>query len=80
MREVETEADNDVLRLLREEVMRMEDPHEMPEVVLLVAKVAVYEPGSDVHAIIDPGQRVQGQLHRVPLRDNMPGSCHRRAY
>jgi hypothetical protein len=60
LREVEPEANNDVLRVLREEVMRMEDPYEMPEVVQRVAKVAVYEPGTDFPAIIDPGQRVQG--------------------
>ncbi len=35
--------DSDVMRLLLEVVMRMEDPHEMPEVVQRVAKVAVYE-------------------------------------
>jgi hypothetical protein len=42
----------DVLHLLREGVMRMEDPHEVPEVVQRVAKVAVYEAGSD-----DPAMR-----------------------
>jgi hypothetical protein len=58
----------------------MEDPHEVPKVVQQVAKVTVYEARSDVPAIIDPGQRVQGQLHRDHLWDIIPVRCHCRGY
>ena len=78
--EVEPEADNDVLHLLQEVVMRMDDADEqVPEVAVRVAPVAVQEAEGDVAGVMDPGRRVQGQLRRDQLRD-MLGARRRRAY
>ena len=73
MLQVEPEEDEDVLRLLREVVLQMDEPDEQElEAVERAAEVEVRGVGFEVPAVVDPLRRIQGQLRRDQLRDNMP--------
>jgi hypothetical protein len=71
--EVEPEEDEEILDLLREVVLQMDEPEEREaELVERAANVEFRDVGFEVPAIIDPHRRLQGQLRRDQLRDNMP--------
>jgi len=71
--EVEPEEDEEVLRLLREVIRVMDDPEERAAAVVEgAADAAVRVAGLEVPAVVDAHRRLQGQLARNQLRNNMP--------
>jgi hypothetical protein len=77
--EVEPEEDDQVLRHLREVIRIMDAPEERAvAVVERAAEAAVRMAGLEVPAVIDAHRRLQGQLARNQLRDNMPPGRRRR--